>query len=78
MKKIPNFTSTGFGLIDIGAGRNALYRRQGHGTREFDRIPVVIHAYLTHALGHDDGVSREFALDVQKVQVVEELDVSRI
>lgn len=56
-----------FALLDVKQGRRALLRELGEQPTE-KRIPVTIRGYLTHAWGRDDGISIEFAVDVESVE----------
>jgi hypothetical protein len=72
-KKPPKFETSGFGLIDITTGRNALFRRFEKrlpfcGCPENMKIPVIIHANIDGIAGNDDGVSREFTLEILKIE----------
>lgn len=56
-----------FAIIDIKRGRNALYKRMmDPATRP--RIPVVIRGFITEVHSCDDGVSREFSLEVTSAE----------
>lgn len=56
-----------FALLDVKRGRARLAKEIKSGPR----IPVVIHGWIDHQWGDDDGTSIEFAVDVTKVEVGE-------
>lgn len=65
-----------FAILDVKRGRKALDRMVElnglTGARRHDlpeRIPVVIHGWITGRHGSDDGVSQEFTVEVTKVEV---------
>lgn len=65
--ELPVITSD-FALLDIKKGRAALEKIVGASYR----IPVVITGYIQNGkggVGGDDGVSREFSIDVEHVQM---------
>ena len=47
-------------ILDVTTGRNALLKRVNAG----ERIPIIIRGTITSAWGHDDGISREFTVEV--------------
>jgi len=65
---------SGFAVLDVKKGRRAL-------AKHFDerpcfgacppalRVPVVITGYIDGIHGRDDGVSREFSITVEKIEV---------
>ena len=57
-----------FALLDVKRGRAGLLKACG-GPRGRVRIPVTITGFVTGAWGHDDGVSREFEIDVTEATV---------
>jgi hypothetical protein len=63
-----------FAILDVKKGRKRLAKhfadrpRLGECPKQL-RIPVVIHGYLDCQHGGDDGVSIEFAVTVEKVEV---------
>ena len=62
---LPTITST-FALLDVQKGRAPLKKVVGAGYR----IPVHVFGYIQNGeggVGHDDGVSREFSIDVESV-----------
>ncbi len=66
--------TSGFAVLDVKKGRHALTRRFEKRPRlgvcpEDMRIPVTITGYIDGIHGRDDGVSREFAVTVEKVEV---------
>lgn len=67
----PKFTS-GFALLDVTEGRQALHKRLRAG----EKVRVMIVAYMDDplAVGHDDGVSREFSLNIEQVREINETD----
>lgn len=54
-----------FALLDVKAGRAGLFRLFKKDPTA--KIPVTITGYISGILGHDDGVSREFQIDVESV-----------
>jgi hypothetical protein len=52
-----------FALLDVKGGRAALVRRVTKG----ERVPVIIRGSIDAIYGNDDGVSREFIVDVKSV-----------
>lgn len=59
--------SSDFAILDVKAGRGALRK---HFDAPFpSHIPVVIHGSITNVWGNDDGVSREFTVHVESVEV---------
>ena len=61
-----------FALLDVTSGRKTLDKLINKGGKGHDlpeRIPVVIHGYITGRWGSDDGVSQEFSIEVAKVDV---------
>jgi hypothetical protein len=63
-----------FAILDVKAGRGPLTkhfsRRLGRGETSADRrIPVTITGYIIDIHGNDDGVSREFTVDVKNVEI---------
>jgi hypothetical protein len=67
------FKSSGFAILDVTSGRRALAKhfdaRPPCGLCPEDlRIPVVIHGYLDGVNSFDDGTSREFSVNVEKVE----------
>jgi hypothetical protein len=62
---LPLISST-FALLDVMKGREPLEKIVGAGYQ----IPVTITGYISHGrggVGRDDGVSREFSIDVESV-----------
>lgn len=65
-----------FALLDVTAGRKKLDKMMPPGSQSLpdgERIPVVIHGWISHRHGSDDGISQEFGVDVTKVEVIESL-----
>lgn len=69
--------SSDFALLDIKWGSRQLDKlidRSGKtGAQSHDlpeRIPVVIHGYITHRHGAHDGESQEFGVAVDRVEIV--------
>lgn len=58
-----------FALLDVKAGRKALFARF-KGNPQL-RVPVTITGFITGSWSDDDGVSREFQVDVEAVTVTE-------
>ena len=57
--------SANFAMLDVEKGRRSLFRKLGY--RGPKPIPVTITGYITGALGNDDGISREFEVQVTSV-----------
>jgi hypothetical protein len=74
---IPKNIKSGHAFIDVTVGRKALEKHfakrppLGPCPTEM-RIPVVIHGYLDHQSSSDDGESAEFAVTVDRVEIVVE------
>lgn len=66
--------SSTFALLDVQKGRKQLAEHfaarphMGACPKEL-RIHVVIHGYIDHQHGRDDGTSTEFAVTVTKLEV---------
>ena len=63
-----------FAILDVQNGRKLLAKRMLPGSRSLpkgERIPVVIHGWISHRHGNDDGTSIEFGVDVDRVEVLE-------
>lgn len=64
-----------FALLDVlGKDRYYLDHRMPFGSKSLpkdERIPVVIHGFISHRWGQDDGTSIEFGVDVTKVTIEE-------
>lgn len=63
-----------FALLDVEHGRKQLAKMMPPGSQSLPkdkRIPVVIHGWISHRHGADDGVSIEFGVDVDRVEVLE-------
>ncbi len=59
-----------FALLDVKRGRKTLAKKMPPGSARTDApIPVIIHGFITHQHGSDDGVSIEFGVDVTKIEV---------
>lgn len=58
-----------FAILDVKHGRIGLGKHldanQGH-------VPVVITGWITRVRGNDDGVSQEFTVEVDKVEITSE------
>jgi hypothetical protein len=66
--KVPTLKS-GFALLDVKSGRKALFKALGYtGRSGAAPIPVTITGFIVGAWGDDDGNSREFEIDVRKVE----------
>lgn len=66
--------SSTFAILDVKQGRDALNEHFKHRPRlgpcpEAMRVPVVIHGYIDGVWGDDDGTSREFTVEVDKVAI---------
>jgi hypothetical protein len=60
-------------ILDVEHGRKQLAARMPRGSLSLtgeDRIPVVIHGWISHRHGADDGTSIEFGVDVDRVDVL--------
>ena len=71
MAKKPLVIKSDFALLDVKDGRKPLFNRLGI-SGERAPIPVTITGFLTYAWGQDDGTSREFAVDVVTVSIVDD------
>ena len=63
-----------FALLDVRHGRKRLAKMMPPGSQSLPkdkRIPIVIHGWISHRHGADDGVSIEFGVDVDRVEVIE-------
>lgn len=61
-----------FAILDVMRGRKSLDAMMPPGSKSLpkhQRIPVVIHGYISHRHGSDDGTSMEFGVDVTRVEV---------
>lgn len=73
MAALPKIKS-GFAVLDVTAGRKRLSKRMPPGSRSLpdaEMIPVVIRGHITHQHGDDDGVSIEFGISVEEVEMME-------
>lgn len=66
--------SSDFALLDVKNGRKKLAKHFKQRPRfgecpETMRVPVIIHGYIDGVWGNDDGVSQEFEVIVQKLEV---------
>jgi hypothetical protein len=57
-----------YAILDVKHGRKQLTKRFGP-TKPPAKIPVVITGYIDGIFGNDDGVSREFNVTVEKLEV---------
>lgn len=64
-----------FAALDVKHGRKQLNRmidrngKTGAETHDLpEKIPVIIHGFITHRLGDDDGEGQEFGIEVTKVE----------
>ncbi|MTK63211.1 MAG: hypothetical protein F8N15_01405 [Methanobacterium sp.] len=69
----PIIIKSDFAILDVKKGRKALFRRlnytpNGPRANEDRRVSVVIVGYIVGAHGGDDGVSREFEVEVTEVR----------
>ena len=71
MPKTSLFITSDFALLDVKDGRDRLFRFLGT-SGERTPIPVTITGFITYAWGRDDGTSREFAVDVTTVSIVDD------
>lgn len=63
-----------FAVLDVLKGRKQLDKLMPPGSQSLPRdkrIPVVIHGFISHRHGRDDGISQEFGVDVEAVYVLE-------
>ena len=63
-----------FAILDVQHGRKQLARIMPDKRKRLpdeDRIPVVIHGYISHQHRKDNGSSIEFGVDVTNVEVGE-------
>jgi len=69
---------SGFAILDVKQGRKGLAnlfrvrkpRPNGCGDMPVQKpIPVTITGFITDIWGNDDGVSREFEIQVAKVEI---------
>lgn len=61
-----------FAILDVMHGRRQLDKlidRSGKHHELPERIPVVIHGWISGRWGADDGTSQEFCVDVDRVEV---------
>lgn len=63
----PLTIKSGFAVIDVTAGRQKLFKVADFTNKA--RIPVTITGFITGAWGEDDGLSREFEIEVTKVKI---------
>lgn len=71
--KMPEIKST-FALLDVTKGRAKLDRLMPPGSLDLTddmKIPVTIHGYISHRHGSCDGISQEFGIDVETVEIME-------
>lgn len=76
MNEFPKIKS-GFAALDVKDGRHELaahFRKTPRGERTHPRdwIPVTITGWITGINSEDDGVSREFEVDVKSVVIGKE------
>lgn len=65
-----------FALLDVTMGRKALARMMPPGSTSLpndERIPVTIRGWISHRHGNDDGISIEFGVDVETVEILEHM-----
>lgn len=71
MTQVLNIKS-GFAILDVKAGRAKLHKIVGSSSdAKGVRVPVVIKGFITSAWGNDDGISREFEVEVAGVELGE-------
>jgi len=63
-----------FALIDIKAGRAKVAKVLGEdwkvvGSKPTHKIPITLKGFIVEQYSADDGVSREFAVDVTSVKL---------
>ena len=59
----------GMAILDVKKGRKALYKEFKHLPFEAVRIPITITGYIVGVWGEDDGIRREFEVEVSSVKV---------
>lgn len=72
-KALPSIKST-FAILDVTTGRSKLDKMMPPGSQSLtkgEKIPVTIHGYISHRHGACDGVSQEFGIDVETVEIME-------
>ncbi|RWB08799.1 MAG: hypothetical protein EOQ39_18700 [Mesorhizobium sp.] len=57
--------SSGFAILDVKSGRDELNAHFSTGSKE--KIPVTITGFITDVWSDDDGISREFQIDVSEI-----------
>jgi hypothetical protein len=68
-RELPKIVSH-FAILDVKQGRKALSKLMPLGSVPIDRrIPVTITGFISHRHGPDDGISIEFGVDVEKVEI---------
>ena len=63
-----------FALLDVEDGRKQLAKRMPPDFKPLpkrERIPVVIHGWISCRHGVDNGTSIEFGVDVDRVEVLD-------
>lgn len=84
MLKIPATEITidsDFALLDVKKGRKRLAKKMPSGAgvlKADERIPIVIHGFISHQASNDDGVSIEFAVDVEKVVIMPSKSIGKV
>jgi hypothetical protein len=74
-KKVkPVKLQSNFALLDVKAGRARLTEMLGGYPEAYRpeparKIPVIIKGFITHQWGQDDGISREFSVDITSVSI---------
>ena len=58
-----------FAILDVKAGRGALFKRVGRQPAPENRVPVTITGFIKYAWGTDDGTSQEFSVLVTGVKI---------
>jgi hypothetical protein len=57
-----------FALLDVTHGRRSLDKLCVNNHDLAEKIPVVIHGFITGRHGSCDGISQEFTIQVSKVE----------
>lgn len=69
MARLPTLKGN-FAILDVTSGRKGLAKHFARKEPHPIPVPVVIHGYID-GVGHDDGTSTEFTVDVTGVTLGE-------